>query len=157
MDSFAGYVRYLRGMQGFRAAAETALHEVNVPPLLAEWQPVFIAGEMAKDLGDLDQKPVQAISMTMSNDIADLLGLAYVLEGSSLGARLLSKRAQVLGFTEIYGARHLAAQTASPEGWMHIVGLLNQSKDIDIQRIADFANAHFAAAQSAMIRAANDL
>lgn len=157
LDSVAGYILYLRGMHAFRAGAEAALQKVEAPDVLADWRPVFIAGKMAEDLKDLGQKPAPAISLSMSNDIADLLGLAYVLEGSSLGARLLWKRAQGLGFADTHGARHLVAQTASPEGWTHIIGLLNQSEDIDIQRIADFANAHFAAAQTAMTRAANDL
>lgn len=156
LDTVSGYARYLRGLHAFRAGAEMAVQAAKLADL-AGWRPHRIADELARDVSDLGLTPLPPIAITMSNDIADMLGLAYVLEGSSLGARLLWNKAQALGFHEMYGARHLAAQTASAEGWARIVVILNQSEDIDIQSIADFAKAHFAAAQLAMTRAAYDL
>lgn len=42
-------------------------------------------------------------------DVPNALGWIYVAEGSTLGAAFLLKEAAKLGFTESFGARHLAA------------------------------------------------
>lgn len=59
-------------------------------------------------------------------DIGTALGWLYVAEGSNMGAALLRKEAQKLGFTDDLGARHLAP---APEGpaphWRAFVAALD--------------------------------
>lgn len=53
------------------------------------------------------------------------LGVAYVLEGSALGAQLLARRAAKLGFDAEHGARHLARQTNDMDRWKRFLGELD--------------------------------
>lgn len=70
---------------------------------------------IAQDLTDLGvARPVQAAPVFDSEaDIPTALGWLYAAEGSNLGAAFLLKDAGKLGFSESFGARHLAA---APEG-----------------------------------------
>ena len=60
------------------------------------------------------------------------LGLAYVLEGSALGARLLDRQARALGLDAGFGARHLAAQTADLAAWHTFLGALEAADPFDL-------------------------
>jgi heme oxygenase len=77
----------------------------------------------------------------------------YVLEGSSLGARVLRRQAAALGMSAGHGARHLWAQTAAPENWRAFVEALNAHAGEESALIAG-ANAGFDAAAASMERAA---
>ncbi len=60
------------------------------------------------------------------------LGRLYVLEGSSVGARLLYSLARRLEFTEHYGARHLALQVNEVARWKQFRTLLDTIEGVDI-------------------------
>nr|CAD6415447.1 heme oxygenase [Rhizobium sp. Q54] len=75
-----------------------------------------------------------------------LLGMLYVVEGSSLGARVLYRQAQQLGLSGSFGARHLAAQAESVERWREVVRLLEEAPDLNLDSMVEASELVFAAA-----------
>lgn len=139
----AAYHRYLRGLHAFRTTAEAQL-------VGAAWRPVplvaFLEADMA-DLGVAARRPVRL--GTGAGDPSTELGLAYVLEGSALGARLLWRDAQALGFGAGFGARHLAEQTADKARWPAFCAALESAPDYDGATATAAATRAFEAALSA--------
>jgi heme oxygenase (biliverdin-IX-beta and delta-forming) len=84
----------------------------------------------------------------------NLLGVFYVLEGASLGARLLQRQVLALGLNADFGARHLATQVASP--WADFVSRLETCSDAEIPAVVSSANSTFQFAADAMEAAARD-
>ncbi len=64
------------------------------------------------------------------HDEVEALGVLYVTEGASLGAKILVTRARRLGCSDNYGARHLASQAASLASWRRIVDVL-ETEELD--------------------------
>jgi heme oxygenase len=151
------YRQYVAGLYAFRAPIEKALEGCEWPQAIGAWRPIAISQPLKSDLADIDSaSPAMADPDTrppMSNDISDLLGLLYVLEGSSLGARIIYQRARKLGFHESYGARHLSAQTQSSQNWKDFIALLDHAPDFDLNRAARAANKAFQEAEDAFKRA----
>jgi len=144
------YTRYLEGMAAFRAPVERALLRADLAQDIGDWQPAFISAELAQDLRDLGRNAVATDEdFLMPSDRDGLLGVLYVLEGSSLGARVLARRAAALGFTAGHGARHLAAQTARPQAWPQFVALLDTIGPMGVERAVEAARTTFAAAINA--------
>lgn len=114
----AAYGAFLTGSHAFRAAIEPQLAQ------RAGWRVQALAPLIAQDLADLGL-PVPAVPDALPlPSPAARAAACYVLEGSALGARLLARRAAGLGFTAGRGARHLAAQTASPVRWRQFLDWL---------------------------------
>lgn len=136
------YARYLRGIHAFRAAAE---------PLLATapWRPKSLASLLGADLADLGLPPRAAVSLDLPEDYSSLLGLAYVLEGSALGARLLYPEACALGMSADHGARHLAQQAGDRDAWRAFCSALDAAAPYDPDAAATAAAAAFDAARAA--------
>ena len=76
-------------------------------------------------MADLGLVPRAPVSLNIPEDASALLGLAYVLEGSALGARLLYPEALALGLDGSRGARHLASQIADRTAWPSFCGVLD--------------------------------
>jgi heme oxygenase len=116
------YCRFVEQSVHFRRLAEPAC--ADFPP----WQSMSLIGDMQSDLDDLVSlvPPSQPVPIEIA-DPAAKLGALYVLEGSSLGARLLIGRANALGFTQDFGARHLARQSGDRERWRSFVDVLDAS------------------------------
>lgn len=138
----AAYARYLRGLLAFRAPAERALAG-------AEWTPAPLAALIAADMADLGVAPAAEVAVARPDGPSDALGLAYVLEGSALGTRILHGRALALGLDAGRGARHLAAQTRSLDGWRGFLGRLEARDPFDLEAAVRAAAAGFAAAERA--------
>lgn len=138
----AAYGRYLRGLLAFRAPAERALEA-------ADWTPAPIAALIAADMDDLGIAPAAEVAMPAPAKPSDALGLAYVLEGSALGARILHGQALALGFDAGRGARHLAAQTRDLDGWRGFLGTLEAAEPFDLEAAVRAAQGGFAAAERA--------
>ena len=68
---------------------------------------------------------------------------------SALGSRLLYRRAEALGMTASFGARHLAVQSAPSDQWRSFLTLL-EAKPLDIELVAQSAGATFRAAKKAL-------
>lgn len=62
-----------------------------------------------QDMRDLGLPLPDARNPVEAKDASTAIGWLYVAEGSKLGANFLTKLAEKLGFTETFGARHLAA------------------------------------------------
>ena len=138
LDDAAAYRDFLTGSYRFRAVIEPALTQVGL-------QVQRLAVLIAQDLADLDQaRPALPGSPDLAGPAAQAAA-CYVLEGSALGARLLARRAAHIGFTADHGARHLAAQTASPHRWRQFLDWL-ESLDISAGQAAAAARDVFGVA-----------
>jgi heme oxygenase len=120
----------------------------RLPPALAGYQPSLIGAELLRDLDDLGlQHPQPAATSGIGGSGDDMFGVLYVLEGSALGARLLVKSAEKLGFDSSRGARHLVRQSAELDNWRDYLKRLDEAGELDIERAADAASRTFDAAQ----------
>ncbi|HEV7257565.1 MAG TPA: biliverdin-producing heme oxygenase [Bosea sp. (in: a-proteobacteria)] len=134
-SSRAAYARFLQGTFRHRAPVEAALLGAVAQP--SSWRPRKLLPELKADLADLAIPLPEAEPFCLSNDMAAYLGAAYVLEGSALGARVLVKGVDVLGFGPEFGARYLSAQAGSLDSWRTLLpaleGLDRQAWDVAAQ------------------------
>jgi heme oxygenase len=72
-----------------------------------------------------------------------------VLEGASLGARVLIQRAEALGLGASFGARHLALQCNRLNDWRAFLDILEAADGFDIERATSASLAAFAIAADA--------
>lgn len=112
--------------------------------------PQPIALLLAADMSDLNLDPAPQLRACAPACRSQRLGLAYVLEGSALGAQILQRQARALGLDAGHGARHLAAQTAEPGRWQSFCRHLEAVTPFDDGAAATAADAVFALAQRAM-------
>lgn len=113
----ASYGAFARNTYRFRRAIEAAM---GAAP--QDWQIDHLAPVIALDLADLGLPlpPGGTFPMSLATP-AQRLGVAYVLEGSSLGARVLVRAAQKLGLDAQFGARHLSRQAGDHDRWRRFV------------------------------------
>ncbi|WP_152662414.1 biliverdin-producing heme oxygenase [Devosia soli] len=134
----ASYGRYLHNTLAFRERIEPALAQSTI------WSTPSLLDDLHADRDDLElavlpaKLPVNAIT-----DASRQIGAFYVLEGSCLGARLLVRRAEAIGLTGLFGARHLAAQAGDAGRWRNFLSLLDRAEDLDPARAIDGALAVF--------------
>ncbi|WP_306224077.1 biliverdin-producing heme oxygenase [Bosea beijingensis] len=117
-SSRSEYANFLQGTFRHRAPVEAALLEAAE---FSPWRPRKLLPELTADLADLALPLPAADPFHLSNDIAAQLGAAYVLEGSALGARVLVKGVENLGFGAAFGARYLSAQAGSLDQWRTVL------------------------------------
>ena len=156
-DSLDAYRQYLRGISTFREAVERKLVSTVWPQQCDGWQAELFSNLIADDLRDLNVKPqlpVDAPDLEESPEV--LLGMLYVLEGSALGARVLYKRAQQLGFDADFGARHLAVQSRRSDRWPAFLAVLENADSIDMERVANASRATFQTAEQAFRQASHE-
>lgn len=93
------------------------------------WAPQSLVDDLARDIEDLNLSVPSALLLTLDFETTSAkVGALYVLEGSSLGARLLLRRAERLGFSDTHGARHLARQTNDMNRWKAFLELLDREE-----------------------------
>ena len=134
------YGRYLSGIHRFRTDVESGLTGMAWPSAFGGWRPQAVAALASADLEDLRLDRRSGFPVVF--DLADpsrLIGALYVLEGSSLGARVLYGRAQGLGLSETFGARHLARQAGGIDNWRGFLTILDTMEDFDLDGAADGA------------------
>lgn len=119
------YARFLQGTFRHRAPVESALLDVTATLGLSSPSRSLVP-ELKKDLADLALPLPAATPFHLSNDMASVLGAAYVLEGSALGARVLVKGVDALGFGPEFGARYLSAQANSLDSWRALLAKLDR-------------------------------
>lgn len=134
-DDAAAYATFLQAMHRFVRNARGVL--ADAPDLAA------CEAALADDLDVLGRA-----SLAPEGDACDTrddarLGWRYVIAGSSLGARVLLKRAQALGFDEARGARYLALH-ARGDAWASLVGTLDALRLPAAAEQAAFAGANAA-------------
>lgn len=142
----AAYGRYLAGQRQFRSgveALEFCGHGLS-------W-PMETLGEAidadCRDLGLASAIPDD--SFADPSDTSEALGMLYVVEGAALGARLLVGRADALGLTASFGARHLAIQARGVTRWRDFLDRLETAAPFDLDRAAGAAMRTFAFAATA--------
>lgn len=142
-DTVEEYRRYLIGLSTFRSAMDGALRRVAWPAGWS-WRPTLLAGSLASDAIDLGLPAIEQIRTDMDlSERSVLLGALYVLEGSTLGARVLRQRAARIGLNDNFGARHLADMSNDMAHWHSFLVLLDEAVDFDVERAAASANAVF--------------
>lgn len=153
--SLASYQRYVSGLHRFRAPVEAGLSTASWPDAFGTWRPLMLAETLRQDMADLGLPAVVPPAPTPPpSDMAGLLGLLYVLEGSALGAAVLLPRARALGLGAAFGARHLALQTdAAARNWQSFVALMETADPLDIDAIVGAAENGFATAGAAFLEA----
>lgn len=115
------YCRYLLGTFEFRAALEPALTAGEFPALR-------LLPDLQCDLKDLDlDTPADLPHLSLDTEAAWIAAL-YVSEGSALGARVIVRKAEELGFTDRFGARHLGRQTSERDRWPRFLGWLERQE-----------------------------
>lgn len=147
------YLRYTRGMLGFRRPIEHSLSHMSMPAWFGGFQPNYLASALERDLvalgGEMPAKAVIDPGLPAVLETGALLGTLYVLEGSTLGARLLVRRAAALGLDETNGAEHLKKQSSDLGNWNAFAALLDSAEDVDDEMMARAAMATFAHALNA--------
>ncbi len=151
----ADYRRYLQGIAAFRLPVEAWLSTNALPQAFDDWQPGLVHEELKADLSDLDT-PEPVVDRPFSPPEGEgVVGLLYVLEGSSLGARLLAKRAEALGFSADFGARHLFSQARNFSNWRAFSDRMENVRGYDDRAAARWANTAFDYARDAFESAMN--
>lgn len=144
LDCVAGYRRYLLGMHRFAVDYECAL---GAPPRHSAW--------LASDLTALSLSPLPAQGRCLPVAAhAAQLGWHYVMAGSSLGARVLLRDAQRLGFGRRRGADFLEGH-ALGDDWARLQPQLRQLHAGDASAMAEAgARAAFALVHACFERSA---
>ncbi|MVA23558.1 biliverdin-producing heme oxygenase [Agrobacterium vitis] len=159
-SSPAAYRAYLLGMARFRLPLEAMIaQQAPQAPFVSwpgAWQPVMIGNGLRADLQTLELETALGLEddrwqarVPQPGEAEDWLGLFYVLEGSALGAKLLAKRAALLGYGPTHGGAHLFAQAGNFSSWPTFLHLMEELRDLDEGKLVAFANATFAYAYAA--------
>lgn len=147
LDTTAAYRRYLLGLHGFRGAAEQWLSHAAMPAAFSDWRPTRIADHLEADLVHLGMATGRAPApLPIEQSPSAAVGVAYVLEGSALGGRIIAQRALKLGFDVHNGAHHLGAQSHSLGNWRSFLDLLEHAEPFSLVIAAEAATAAFRAA-----------
>lgn len=126
LDTLEACRRYLTGQFLFRKPLEEQLRRVGWPAGLEPAPDFWIADLIEADMADLgvDAPEPPGPAEPSLHGVEEMLD---VLEGSSFGARLLSRQARALGLSETHGARHLARQSADTAGWRNFLSALESA------------------------------
>jgi len=92
LDQPDGYRRFLRAHSRVLSATEIALERAGFADLLDDWPMRVRRHALWADLAELECPPPPALSLPSLSDFASCWGVAYVLEGSRLGGRVLARR-----------------------------------------------------------------
>lgn len=129
------YKTYLQGLLAFRMPLDEQLQSCSFPDEFGPWRPDAISPLIVADMNDLFMKPKKVeTTISLDFDLESLLGTLYVLEGSTLGARILYRRAIELGLNELHGARHLQEQAAST-GFSRFLQILDAAPNVDMTKV----------------------
>lgn len=91
LQSRSGYRRFLEASAAALLPLEAALSDAGIAAIIPDWEQRVRAAAIAADLAALGGT-VRPLPMRPGFTDAGMLGAAYVLEGSRLGARVLLKQ-----------------------------------------------------------------
>ncbi len=154
-DSQQAYRCYLRRLLAFREPVEQAFAMLRLPCRLVSCCPHQLGDAIRRDMADLQvpppvRPPTPKHLVELLRAVPGVLGTTYVLEGSTLGAKLLYRRAQALGLTDTFAARHLAQQ-ATANRWVPFLDLLEREPDLDMEAVIHAATVLFELARRAFV------
>ncbi|TYR32727.1 biliverdin-producing heme oxygenase [Mesorhizobium microcysteis] len=132
------YVDFLSKTLRFRAAMELVLARCPI------WEPDTLVVDLERDLVDLGvaRRDANAEPPHFSG-LSAQLGALYVVEGASVGARVLFARAAALGMSESFGARALARQAQDRQRWKRFVSVLDEAQGVDFEAAKSAAQRAF--------------
>lgn len=155
--SHGGFRRYLAATHAMRAYYERLLDLNGAAELWPRWPTRRIAALVSQDIADLgvadpggaEESPDENLRLDLTK--AELMGILYVLEGSSLGARVLVNSVADIGLTASFGARHLFRQAGDRDAWRSFLALMSAATEAPCHHAAEatfeaFAQAYRAAA-----------
>jgi heme oxygenase (biliverdin-IX-beta and delta-forming) len=155
-SSHQAYQAYVLGTARFRLPLEKTIETRAPTERLSGWHPSLIGEAIWADVSGLRLHPAQVlqdeagpIAAPQPETLDDWLGLFYVLEGSSLGAKLLVKRLDALNINQTNGGAHLMAQAQNSSNWNAFLTLLETIPHVDEARMIHWANATFSFAHQA--------
>lgn len=129
-DTREGFRRYLTATYETRARYERLLDMNGADRVWADYPTRKIAGLVAQDVADLGGVAVRPEPADEKKYSAgELLGVMYVLEGSSLGARILVKSVTDMGLSASFGARHLFTQAEDRGAWRSFIAAMTASPE----------------------------
>lgn len=141
------YARFLRFQYRLHRHVEPLYADEALQSLLPELSARSRLKALEQDFADLGLAPPAAAFGPLLPK-GEALGWLYVVEGSNMGAAFLAKDAAKIGFSDVHGARHLAAHS---EGrglhWRRFTAALdaaelNEAEDLAAQGAAAAAFAH---------------
>lgn len=147
-SSRESYRRYLEATFAMRARFERALDDSGAALIWPEWPSRKIADLVAQDIADLGGVAPAAAVLQRRLSTAELLGVLYVLEGSSLGARVLVKAVAELGLTASSGARHMFRQAGDRDAWRSFTAMMAAAPEAPSHEAANATFDAFADAYS---------
>ncbi|MBS0240798.1 MAG: biliverdin-producing heme oxygenase [Proteobacteria bacterium] len=146
-DDLHRYGGWVSAMHAFHSAISSEMAKVAVGEIFDSARPE----RLARDMQDLKVPPPSGgpgAGVDVAGEI-DGLGVLYVTEGATLGARILIKRAEQLGVDGSFGAHFLAAEAADFGRWRSVVERLEASafdgRDVDRMTSAAVRTFQFAA------------
>lgn len=92
LEQLDDYRCFLRAHSRVLSAAEIALERAGFAARLDDWSMRVRRHALCADLAELDCPLPTALSLPSLSDSASCWGVAYVLEGSRLGGRVLARR-----------------------------------------------------------------
>lgn len=107
LRTHADYRAYVLGLHALVRDSGNALALARLSPQWQAWPQADRRGWLARDLAWLGLSPLPSAAPAPVDGDAAAAGLLYVIEGSSLGARLLVGDAVRLGYTDGRGATFL--------------------------------------------------
>lgn len=149
LDSARAYQSFLRASYAHRQPVEHYLAGADWPASFGTWRPTALAPLITADLADIGSRPPDIRPFHLSKDIASLVGVIYVLEGSALGAKLIRRMAGALGYDENHGARHLVRQERLGS-WRDLLAIMERLESIDMAMAVCAAETTFEQAATAM-------
>lgn len=149
LDSADAYRSFLRASHAHRQPVEHYLAGAEWPATFGAWRPTELGPLIAADLADIGAEPPESRPFDLSKDMASLVGVIYVLEGSALGAKLIRRMAGALGYDENHGARHLARQERLGS-WRDLLAIMERLESIDLAVAVRAAETTFEQAATAM-------
>jgi heme oxygenase (biliverdin-IX-beta and delta-forming) len=114
LTGLTGYTVFLRASYAFQAEAEQVLTRSGANAIIPDWHLRHRAHLAKRDLETLDaagagQEPTPCGGLTKVTGVAGVLGVAYVIEGATLGGAVVLKTVAPLGVSPSRGGAFLAS------------------------------------------------
>ncbi len=158
LRTLEGYRDFLQRSLRFQSGAEFALDAMGAQTWIPDWPQRRRTQLLLDDLRVLSSETDVQLPVTASVEVSESLsgkatrervfGIAYVLEGSTLGAAYVLRELAPLGITATLGATFLAGGAIPKRRWPEFLSQLQSQDDPRFDRAAalEAARAAFSAA-----------
>jgi heme oxygenase (biliverdin-IX-beta and delta-forming) len=155
LTSLPGYTAFLRASYAFQAEAEQALARCAATAIIPDWHLRRRAHLARRDLEILDsvgaeQEPTPCGQLTTISGAAGVLGIAYVIEGATLGGAIVLQAVAPLGISSSRGGTFLASYGPDRSAmWQSFLATLSRWERLGIEcgEVTNAAAAAFEAAR----------